>query len=54
MKREVIKGKLDRTKRRADFLFHNGEFRPQVIKSGKIYSRKKLAKINPKEIDRKD
>lgn len=54
MKREVIKGKLDRTKRRADFLFHNGEFRHQVIKNGKIYNRKKVEKINPKDIDRKD
>jgi len=46
--------KVPRTKRRADFLFHNGEFRHQVIASEKIYNRKKLVKINSKDIDRND
>jgi len=45
MKREVIKGKMEHTKRRADFLFHNGEFRAQVVKSAKLYSRKKLKNL---------
>lgn len=54
MKREVIKGKMERPKRRADFLFHNGEFRPQVVPNGKVYNRKKLEKLSPKDIDKKD
>jgi hypothetical protein len=44
MKREIITAKLPRQKRRADFLFHNGAYRPQVVKSRKAYNRKKLAK----------
>ena len=54
MKREVITAKLPKTKRRADFLFHNGEFRHQVISSRKVYNRKKVEKINPKDIDKND
>lgn len=48
MKREVINVKLPKRKHRADFLFHNGMFRPQVIASAKIYNRKKLPKIDIK------
>lgn len=44
MKREVITVKIERQKRRADFLFHNGAYRPQTVKSRKVYNRKKLAK----------
>lgn len=51
MKREVIKGKMEHTKRRADFLFHNGEFKAQVVPSVKVYNRKKVGKINSKDID---
>ena len=54
MKRETITAKLPRQKRRADFLFHNGEFRHQVVKSEKIYNRKRLSKINSSNIDRND
>jgi hypothetical protein len=54
MKREIITAKLPKQKRRADFLFHNGEFRHQVIKSEKIYSRKRLSKINSSNIDKID
>lgn len=42
--------KVPRIKQRADFLFHNGVFRPQVVASLKSYNRKKLKKI----IDTKD
>jgi hypothetical protein len=45
MKREIITAKVPKQKRRADFLFHNGVFRPQVVTSQKIYNRKKLAKV---------
>lgn len=45
MKREIITAKLPKQKRRADFLFHNGAFRPQVVASLKSYNRKKLKKI---------
>ena len=51
MKREVIKAKAPKAKRRADFLFHNGEFRHQVVPSAKLYNRKKLQKICKKDID---
>lgn len=45
MKREIITAKLPKQKRRADFLFHNGAYRPQVVTSQKVYNRKKLAKL---------
>lgn len=41
--------KVPRTKRRADFLFHNGMFRQQIISSAKVYNRKKLPKIDKKD-----
>ena len=54
MERKIITVKLPKAKRRADFLFHNGEFRHQVVPSGKVYNRKKLDKLNPKDIDKND
>ena len=51
MKREVITAKVKRQKRRADFLFHSGEFRHRVVQSAKLYSRKKLDKLGKKGID---
>lgn len=45
MKREIIIAKVPRQKRRADFLFHNGAYRPQTVPSAKVYNRKKLAKV---------
>ena len=51
MKREVIKAKVPRTKRRADFLFHSGEFRHQVVRNAKVYNRKKLGKLGKNGID---
>lgn len=44
--------KVPRTKRRADFLFHSGEFRSQSVPSAKLYNRKKLAKFDKKDIDK--
>ena len=38
--------KVPRTKHRADFLFHNGEFRPKTIPSAKVYNRKRLPKFD--------
>jgi hypothetical protein len=45
MKREIITAKVPKQKRRADFLFHNGAYRHQVVASQKVYNRKKLAKV---------
>lgn len=42
----TLLGKVDRSRRRADFLFHNGAYRPQTVPSGKVYNRKQLAKPN--------
>lgn len=50
MKQETITVKLPKQKHRADFLFHNGQYRPQVVPSAKIYNRKKLDK---REVDTK-
>ncbi len=54
MKREVITVKVKRPKRRADFLFHSGEFRHQVIQNAKVYNRKKLGKLGKNDIDIND
>lgn len=51
MKREVIKAKVPRQKRRADFLFHSGEFRHRVVANSKAYNRKKLDKLGKNGID---
>lgn len=40
MKREIIVVKIDRPKRRAQFLFNDGEFKPKKEKSIKGYSRR--------------
>lgn len=40
MKREVMTFKLVRQKRRADFLFNDGEFKPRSEKSAKLYRRR--------------
>ena len=45
MKREIITAKVPKQRRRADFLFHNGAYRPQVVASQKVYNRKKLVKV---------
>jgi stalled ribosome alternative rescue factor ArfA len=39
MKREILEIKLSRQKRRTQFLFNSGEFRPRKEKSLKGYSR---------------
>lgn len=44
MKREIITAKMPKQRRRADFLFHNGAFRPQSTGNGRAYNRKKLAR----------
>lgn len=44
MKREIITAKLPRQKRRADFLFHDGQFKPKTEQNRRAYNRKKLAK----------
>jgi len=44
MKREIITAKLPKQKRRADFLFHDGQFKPKSVRSKVLYNRKKLAK----------
>lgn len=44
MKREVIIVQVKRQKRRADFLFHNGQFKPKCERNLKAYDRKRLAK----------
>lgn len=44
MKREIITAKLPKHKRRADFLFHNGQFKPKCERNLKAYDRKRLAK----------
>ncbi len=46
MKREIITAKVPKLKRRADFLFHNGQFKPKSEQNRKAYNRKKLAKPN--------
>jgi hypothetical protein len=46
MKREIITAKLPKQKRRADFLFHDGQFKPKSVKSKVLYNRKKLAKLD--------
>lgn len=43
--------KVPRTKRRAEFLFHSGEFRQQVIANAKVYNRKKLDKFGKNGLD---
>jgi hypothetical protein len=40
MKREVITGKMPRQKRRAQFLFNDGEFRPKKEKQATEYRRR--------------
>lgn len=40
IKREVIKIKIGKSRRRAQFLFNDGEFRPRTEKCGKAYKRK--------------
>lgn len=39
MKREIISFSVPRAKRRTDFLFHDGEFRPRSEKNQKQYKR---------------
>jgi hypothetical protein len=51
MKRVVITAKVPKQKRRADFLFHSGEFRHQVVRNAKLYNRKKLGKLGKNGID---
>ena len=46
MKREIITAKVPKQKRRADFLFHDGQFKPKSVQSKVLYNRKKLAKVN--------
>lgn len=46
MKRETIIAKLPKQRRRADFLFHNGAYRPQTVANAKSYNRKKLQKLD--------
>jgi len=43
MKREIITAKVPKQKRRADFLFHDGQFKPKSERNRKAYDRK-LAK----------
>lgn len=40
MKREILKVKTEQTRRRAAFLFNDGEFRPRQERSAKAYQRK--------------
>lgn len=44
--KQVIKlsVKVPRTRRRADFLFHNGQFKPKCEQNLKAYDRKRLGK----------
>jgi hypothetical protein len=44
MKREIITAKVPKQKRRADFLFHDGQFKPKSVQSKVLYNRKKLGK----------
>ena len=46
MKREITTAKVQKQKRRADFLFHDGQFKPKSVQSRVLYNRKKLAKLN--------
>lgn len=46
MKREIITAKVPKLKRRADFLFHNGQFKPKTENNRRAYNRKKLGKPN--------
>ena len=48
MKRETITAKLPKQKRRADFLFHDRQFKPKSEKNQRVYDRKKFAR---KDID---
>lgn len=45
MKREIITAKVPKQKRRVDFLFHDGQFKPKSEQNQKVYNRKKLAKM---------
>lgn len=40
MKQEIIIGKIVKAKRRHQFLFNDGEFKPRLEKSAKSYRRK--------------
>lgn len=40
MKREILSFKLERPKRRAQFLFNDGEFKPRSEKSVKQFRRR--------------
>jgi len=46
MKREIITAKVPKQKRRVEFLFHDGQFKPKCVQSKVLYNRKKLAKLN--------
>lgn len=39
MKKQVIRGTVERTARRTDFLFHNGAFKPKTVPCGKAFKR---------------
>jgi len=52
MKREVISLKIQRTKRRTDFLFNDGEFRPRSEKSAKQYRRREKYQTSTEYEDR--
>lgn len=51
--RQVMKFTMQiaHSRRRADFLFHNGAYRPQVVESAKLYNRNK--KVDKRDIDTK-
>ena len=46
MKREIITAKVPKQKRRVDFLFHDGQFKPKSVQIKVLYNRKKLVKLN--------
>lgn len=47
MKREIIQVKVPRAKRRHQFLFNDGEFKPKQEKLAKIYRRQQKHRSNP-------
>lgn len=40
MKKESYTFKVEQQRRRADFLFNDGQYKPKSVKSGKVYRRK--------------
>jgi hypothetical protein len=46
MKREILSFSVPRTKRRTDFLFNDGEFRPRSEKNQKQYKRQNKHRKN--------